>query len=252
MNQKQEERLNQLLEYYKTIKDTENDSNSQQNEVIYGSKSKLLRFQTLIHLVLSARAKDSTTEQVVRELLKIKGGLTPDSLMNTPNSVLQTIVCKLPGWKRKLIYIKQIAEICASKYDNDIPKTREELMELPGVGVKISILAMDCCWNQNEGIGVDTHVHRVSNKLGFVRTQKPEQTEEELQKIIPKELWHDVNGSMYHLGQQICTSRKPKCAECPIIACSHHKKPKKQSRNQVEEEESYEEHSDIEDTLSNQ
>ena len=249
MNQKQQERLNQLLEYYKPIKEKEPENNSTIDEKIYGSESKNLRFQTLIHLVLSARAKDSTTEQVVRELVKIKGGLTPESLMKTSNKVLETIVCKLPGWKRKLNYIKEIAEICASKYDGDIPKTREELMELPGVGLKISILAMDCCWKQNEGIGVDTHVHRVSNKLGFVHTQNPDTTEEELQKIIPKELWHDVNGSMYHLGQQICTSRKPKCSECPITSCIHHKKAKQQTKN--EEEEDFEQNSDIEDSLSN-
>ena len=241
MNGKQKERFDQLIQYYnENIMDADKemlDSHEDSPEV-----AKLLRFQTLVHLVLSARAKDSTTEIVVDGLSKIKGGLTPQTILNTDSKVIQSIICKLPGWKRKLVYLKKIAEICATKYNNDIPSNVEELLELPGVGPKISILAMDSCWKESVGIGVDTHVHRLANKLGFVKTKTPEKTEETLQEIIPKDQWRSLNLAMYHLGQDICTSKKPKCSECPIYSCrfnktkqNHEKEDKNQTTLDIEE-----------------
>ena len=220
MNEIQQKQLQSLIKFYKSKNNLiETNDHIKKTEI----NPKNLRFQTLIHLVLSARAKDSVTELVVKELNKLDGGLTPQTLINTDYSIILSTISKLPGCRKKATYLKKIAETCVSDYDGDIPNTKEKLMELPGVGIKTAIITMDTCWNSSQGIGVDTHAHRVSNRIGFVKTKKPEETEAKLEEVIPKEFWSDIGSAMYLLGQEFCISRKPKCSECPIEDCPHKK-----------------------------
>ena len=89
-------------------------------------------------------------------------------------------------------------------------------MAYPGVGVKIAMIYMNVVENKQEGIGVDTHVHRISNRLGWVKTEDPNATEQKLQQVFPKKYWKEMNIAMVGFGQLICNAKKPLCGQCPV------------------------------------
>ncbi|KAI9318377.1 DNA glycosylase [Dichotomocladium elegans] len=115
-------------------------------------------------------------------------------------------------------FIKETAAILNEKYDGDIPGTIEGLTSLPGVGPKMGYLALQVAWNINAGIGVDVHVHRIANRLGWVHTEDglPEDTRKALESWLPREYWRPVNPMLVGFGQILCLPRGPRCGECPV------------------------------------
>ena len=174
------------------------------------------RFQTLISLMLSSQTKDQITSEAVQNLQKMKGGLNAPNLMNADPTVVLECIKRVGFAQRKREYIIEAAKKCHAEYDDDIPKTLDELTAFKGVGIKMATLAMMHCWHENIGIGVDVHVHRISNLLGWIKTKTPEQSETALQKVFPQELWGEINHALVGFGQAYCTSKKPKCDICPI------------------------------------
>ncbi|KAG0269231.1 DNA N-glycosylase and apurinic/apyrimidinic (AP) lyase [Linnemannia exigua] len=177
------------------------------------------RYQTLVALMLSSQTKDTVTSVAVRKLQKeLKGGLTIQSILDVPSEELNSMIGAVGFHNKKTIYLKQVAEICRDQYHGDIPDTAEALIALPGVGPKMAYLTLQCAWNKNLGIGVDVHVHRIANRLGWVKTEKdgPEGTREALQSWLPKEHWREINHIMVGFGQVLCLPRGPICAACPV------------------------------------
>ncbi|KAF9378789.1 DNA N-glycosylase and apurinic/apyrimidinic (AP) lyase [Podila verticillata] len=177
------------------------------------------RFQTLMSLVLSSQTKDTVTSVAVRRLQKeLKGGLTIQGVLDVPNEELNSIIGAVGFHNKKTIYMKQVAEICKNQYGGDIPDTAEGLIALPGVGPKMAYLTLQCAWNKNLGIGVDTHVHRIANRLGWIKTEKdgPEATREALQSWLPKAHWREINYVLVGFGQVLCLPRGPLCGDCPV------------------------------------
>ncbi|EJW83119.1 hypothetical protein WUBG_05972, partial [Wuchereria bancrofti] len=115
---------------------------------------------------------------------------------------------------KKAVYIKKVAEILKERYDGDIPNTVEGLCSLPGVGEKMAYLAMCTAWDQLEGLGVDTHVHRISNRLGWIKTSNPKESRVALEALVPREQWQELNKLLVGFGQQTCLPVLPKCSEC--------------------------------------
>ncbi|XP_030901281.2 endonuclease III-like protein 1 isoform X2 [Melopsittacus undulatus] len=118
--------------------------------------------------------------------------------------------------QNKVKYIKQTTAILKQKYGGDIPRTVEELVQLPGVGPKMAYLAMNIAWDSVSGIAVDTHVHRISNRLKWVKkeTKYPEETRVALEEWLPRDLWREINWLLVGFGQQTCLPVKPRCTEC--------------------------------------
>ncbi|KAK3811176.1 MAG: DNA repair protein-like protein Ntg1 [Benniella sp.] len=177
------------------------------------------RFQTLMSLVLSSQTKDTVTSVAIRRLQKeLKGGLTIQSVIDVPSDELNSIIAAVGFHNKKTIFMKQVAEICKTKYNGDIPDTAEDLIALPGVGPKMAYLTLQVAWKKNLGIGVDTHVHRIANRLGWVKTEKdgPEGTREALQSWLPKEHWREINYLLVGFGQVLCLPRGPLCSVCPV------------------------------------
>ncbi|KAM4632036.1 endonuclease III-like protein 1 isoform 3-T3 [Discoglossus pictus] len=116
----------------------------------------------------------------------------------------------------KVKYIKQTTEILREQYGGDIPNNVPDLVKLPGVGPKMAHLVMDIAWNNVSGIGVDTHVHRISNRLKWVKkeTKAPEETRVALEDWMPRDLWSEINWLLVGFGQQICLPVSPRCSEC--------------------------------------
>ena len=108
-----------------------------------------------------------------------------------------------------------MSKMLLAEFDGIVPQSRDSLISLPGVGRKTANVVLVYAFGKNE-IPVDTHVHRISNRLGLVKTKTPEQTEEELRKVIPKKYWKKLNHAYVAYGQTICSPRNPKCQECKL------------------------------------
>jgi len=176
---------------------------------------KALRFQTLVSLMLSSQTKDAVTAAAVRRLQEAfpPYGFDIPSIANIENEKLKTLIHGVGFQNKKVIYLKKTAQILHEQYDNDIPQTIKELCKLPGVGPKMSHLTMQHAWGTMSGIGVDVHVHRITNRLGWVKTNTPEQTRKSLEEWLPREHWNTINVLLVGLGQQICKA-KPLCSQC--------------------------------------
>ncbi|KAI9199662.1 DNA glycosylase [Polychytrium aggregatum] len=179
----------------------------------------VFRYQTLVALQLSSQTKDPVVAAAVRAMQGHQpGGLTVDSILDMDDKVLGSYICKVGFHNKKLKYLKDTAAILRDKYSGDIPDTIEGLVGLPGIGPKMAYLAMQCAWKRNLGIGVDTHVHRISNRLGWASTDKnkPDNTRIELESWIGKEYWADLNPLLVGFGQLMCLPIGPKCGDCPL------------------------------------
>ncbi|XP_076683351.1 nth-like DNA glycosylase 1 [Andrena cerasifolii] len=178
------------------------------------ASGKVSRFQSLVALMLSSQTKDQVTHAAMQRLNTY--GCTPETIAGTPDAVLGKLIYPAGFWKRKVEYIKKTSVILINNYNSDIPRTLKELCELPGVGPKMAHICMQIAWGEVSGIGVDTHVHRISNRIGWVEkpTKTPEETRVALEKWLPKDLWSEVNHLLVGFGQEVCLPRFPKCSEC--------------------------------------
>ncbi|ALC39669.1 CG9272 [Drosophila busckii] len=175
---------------------------------------KTQRFQKLVALMLSSQTKDETTFEAMKRLKA--HGCTPASIQEIPVADLEKLLHPVSFYKNKAKYLKQTSQLLLDKYAADIPDNIKELLKLPGVGPKMAHICMASAWQQITGIGVDTHVHRISNRLNWVKkpTKEPEQTRIQLESWLPHSLWAEVNHLLVGFGQTICTPVKPNCAEC--------------------------------------
>lgn len=171
-------------------------------------------FLILISCLLSLRTKDTTTLPICLTLFQqLK---TPSDFIAIPLKKLEDLIYPVGFYRRKAATLKKISATLQNQYDSKVPANKKDLLSLPGVGLKTANLVL------GEGFGipaicVDTHVHRISNRLGLVKTETPEQTEEALQKILPKKYWVEYNRLLVMWGQNICVPISPKCSECPIF-----------------------------------
>jgi endonuclease-3 len=130
--------------------------------------------------------------------------------------ILNELIWAVGFHNNKTKYIKATAEILRDSWDGDIPDTIEGLVSLPGVGPKMGYLCLSSAWGKTEGIGVDVHVHRITNLWGWQKSKGPEETRLALQAWLPKELWHEINWLLVGLGQTICLPVGRKCGDCEL------------------------------------
>jgi endonuclease III len=175
----------------------------------------------LIGTILSARTRDESTSAVVRELFsKYK---TARSLAQAELSDVEKIIKRTGFYHVKAKRIIEVASIIDSRYSGIVPKTMKELLGLPGVGRKTANCVLVYAFDE-PAIPVDTHVHRISNRLGLVKTKTPEETEIELMEKIPKEYWIRINDTFVMYGQNICKPISPMCSVCQIKkVCNYYK-----------------------------
>ncbi|KAG6888911.1 hypothetical protein C0992_007098 [Termitomyces sp. T32_za158] len=177
------------------------------------------RFATLISLMLSSQTKDEITNAAVSNLRVVLGGsLSVHGLIAADDTAISNAIGKVGFWRRKTEYIKKAAQRLRDEFDSDVPKTVDELCSLPGVGPKMAFLALQVAWNLNVGIGVDVHVHRITNRLGWHKppTKNPEETRLNLQSWLPTELHPDINHMLVGFGQVVCVPVGPRCDLCEL------------------------------------
>ena len=170
-------------------------------------------FKILISTILSARTRDANT-RIATEKLFAKYN-TPESIANANIDEIEHLVKSSGFYKVKAARIKEVSKILIEEYNSSVPDNYEELLNLPGVGSKTANCVLVYAF-KIPAIPVDTHVHRISNRLGWVKTKYPLKTEVALKNTIPKELWIKLNRLLVRFGQQICIPIKPKCDICSI------------------------------------
>ncbi len=172
-------------------------------------------FHVLVSCVLSLRTRDEVTAKVCEELFKHVD--KPKDILKLGIPALKRKIRSVNFYKTKAKNIYKICQILEEKYNGNVPTTPEELLALPNVGRKTMGIVMTCGHNkEGDYIATDTHVHICSNRLGWVKTKAPEQTEQELMKVIPRKYWFDLNTILVTFGQGTCTSVSPFCSRCPI------------------------------------
>ncbi|CZT17201.1 related to DNA repair protein Ntg1 [Ramularia collo-cygni] len=175
------------------------------------------RLQTLIALMLSSQTKDTVTAVAMKNLQKgLSGGFNLEALLAVEPEELNRMIGSVGFHNNKTKYIKATALILKEKFEGEIPDTIEGLISLPGVGPKMAYLTMSSAWGRDEGIGVDVHVHRITNLWKWNKTNTPEQTRAALESWLPRERWHSINHMLVGLGQTICLPVGRKCGECDL------------------------------------
>ncbi len=170
-------------------------------------------FKVLISCILSLRTQDRTTEAASRRLFRI--ARTPAALAKIPAEKIEKAIYPVGFYRVKAERIKEMSGEIAGKYRGRVPDTIEELLKLKGVGRKTANLVVTQGYNR-DGICVDTHVPRITNRWGLVRTKNPTQTEFALREVLPRKYWKQINGCLVAFGQGICKPISPLCSQCGV------------------------------------
>ncbi len=177
------------------------------------SEQKRTPYQILITTLLSLRTKDEVTAEASRRLFQ--RAKTPEEMLQLPEETIAKLIYPVGFYRNKAKNIREISKILLEKYGGKVPDTIEELLKLPGVGRKTANLVVTLGYNK-PGICVDTHVHRITNRWGYVKTRTPEETEMALRKKLPEKYWIDINNLLVTFGQNICKPISPFCSRCPV------------------------------------
>lgn len=182
------------------------------------------RFHTLVALMLSSQTKDTTNAAAMHrlqtELPPHRSGAPPglnlENMLAVAPEKLNELIWAVGFHNNKTKYLKQTAEILRDTWGGDIPDTIEGLVSLPGVGPKMAHLCLSAAWGRTEGIGVDVHVHRITNLWGWHKTKTPEETRLALQGWLPRDRWREINWLLVGLGQTVCAPVGRRCGECEL------------------------------------
>ncbi len=180
-------------------------------------------FSVLVGTILSARTKDSCTAGAVRRLFaaanggRAGGGIAPDELERLDEKQIEKLVYPVGFYRDKAKHLKALPRVLREKFGGVLPNVVEDLCELPGVGRKTANLTVAVGFGL-PAICVDVHVHRISNRLGLVKTKTPLETEMALRRLLPVRYWKTWNSHLVSFGQTRCGPLRPKCADCPIRA----------------------------------
>lgn len=170
-------------------------------------------FRILIATILSLRTKDTLTAVVAPRLFAVAD--TPETMARLSHECIVELIYPVGFYQNKARSILQICSILQEQYQGKVPADLDELLALPGVGRKTANLVLTMGFGL-PGICVDTHVHRICNRWGYVETRNPDQTEQVLRQILPQEYWIPINGLLVTLGQNVCHPTSPKCSNCPV------------------------------------
>ena len=168
----------------------------------------------MISCILSLRTKDQVTEKASIRLLKKYN--TPEKIVQLPEKELQNLIYPVGFYKTKARRIKELSRELIENYNGQVPNDFEELLKFNGIGRKTANIVMLYGHKKKGFLPIDTHCHRIPNRLGWINTKTPEHTEKELKKILPEKYWDDFNHLFVKFGQTTCLPVSPLCSRCPI------------------------------------
>jgi len=170
-------------------------------------------FETLVATILSLRTKDAVTAQAADRLLSVAP--TPSAFATLTVPLIAKLIYPVGFYRTKAAHLKETCRILCAQYGGRVPDDIEELLKLPGVGRKTANLVVTVGYD-GYGICVDTHVHRISNLWGYVKTRNPEETEFALRRKLPRRYWKTYNDILVTFGQNLCVPVSPWCSRCPV------------------------------------
>lgn len=170
--------------------------------------------ELLVATILSAQTTDERVNIVTKSLFKKYR--TAEEFADSNLTELEQDIRSTGFYRNKAKNIKKAGQMLVQKFDSKVPRTMEEILELPGVARKTANIVLQNAYGVVEGIAVDTHVRRVSARLGLTANKNPEKIEQDLMRIIPKEKWMRITDLLIFLGRRVCTARKPKCEICVL------------------------------------
>ncbi|MGB7292629.1 MAG: endonuclease III [Thermodesulfobacteriota bacterium] len=170
-------------------------------------------FKVLISTILSLRTKDETTSSASKRLFKMAEN--PRDMLALSPEQIEKAIYPVGFYRSKAKIIRGVCETLIERYDSRVPDDIDELLKLKGVGRKTANLVVTLAYGK-PGVCVDTHVHRISNRWGYIETKTPFETEMALRERLPERYWVDYNSLLVAFGQTICRPISPKCTECPV------------------------------------
>ncbi len=170
-------------------------------------------FKILISCLLSLRTQDKNTEIASKRLFAV--ATTPKKILALSNKKLEELIFSSGHYKKKTRTLKHVSKTLIEQFNNKVPDTKEELLSIKGIGPKTANIVLAFAFGK-DALPIDTHCHRIPNRLGWVKTKKPEETEKKLEKLLPREYWKDFNAIFVQFGKDICVPISPKCSICPI------------------------------------
>jgi endonuclease III len=171
-------------------------------------------FQILIATLLSARTQDATTHAASTRLFK--RARTPRTMARLRVAEIERLIYPVSFYRNKARHVKACCEMLVTRFGGEVPRTMEELVMLPGVGRKTANLVLILGFKSLQNICVDTHVHRISNRLGWVRTELPDETEQALYRNTNRQWWPYINLYLVTWGQNVCRPLYPRCGDCVL------------------------------------
>jgi endonuclease III len=170
-------------------------------------------FKILISCLLSLRARDENTEIVSKKLFEVAD--TPEQISKLPIKRLEKLIFSSGHYHKKARTLKHVSKELIERFNSSVPNDKEKLLSIKGIGPKTANIVLSFAFGECV-LPIDTHCHRIPNRLGWVKTKTPEQTEKELEKILPKKYWCEFNGVFVLFGKTICQPISPFCSQCPI------------------------------------
>jgi len=171
-------------------------------------------FRVLVATMLSAQTKDAVTDAASRRLFRV--ARTPRTMARLSTGTIERLIYPVSFYRTKARHVRETCRQILKRYRGVVPDSMNELLTLPGVGRKTANLVLILSHASKDNICVDTHVHRIANRLGWVRTRTPDDTEQALYRVVPRRLWPEVNLRLVTWGQNVCKPVYPRCPACAV------------------------------------
>jgi len=172
-------------------------------------------FQVLISCIISLRTRDEVTDAASRRLFAL--AVTPAAMVGLSVEEIAEAIYPCGFYRTKAATIRDLCAVLMERFDGRVPRAQDDLLTLKGVGRKTANLVVTMGFG-DDGICVDTHVHRIANRWGYVRTKSPDETEQALRKKLPRKYWKDINELLVVYGQNVCKPISPLCSGCRLQA----------------------------------
>ena len=170
-------------------------------------------FKILISCLLSLRTQDKNTEIASNRLFAVAD--TPEQIVKLSTPRLEKLIFSSGHYHKKAQVLKHVSRVLIDEFDSKVPNDKEKLLSIKGIGPKTANIVLAFAFGQAV-LPIDTHCHRIPNRLGWVKTKTPEETEKALEKVLPKKYWNEFNGIFVQFGKGICQPISPWCSKCPV------------------------------------
>ena len=170
-------------------------------------------FEILVSCLLSLRTRDEVTDVVSRDLFKIAN--TPGKIVSLSTEKLKKIIFKTGHFNKKAEVLKSVSGELITRFDSRVPDSYEELISIKGIGPKTANIVLAFAFGKLV-LPIDVHCHRIPNRMGWIKTRTPEESERELMKVLPKRFWREFNSAFVQFGREICLPVSPWCSKCSV------------------------------------